>query len=301
MTDFGPTTEQRQIAATWPIAIRWVLVILGTSILGASAFTSLRAGRSNQPLTVTNALNQPSATTDIRLTDICRKTYYSLAEALREPDRVCNLFLPNQGLIRLPPEIGTLSNLVDLELRNNQLTELPAEIGKLSNLSSLNLSHNRLSRLPPEIGRLHNLTGLYLEQNEIAALPPEIGTLQNLRDLRVSANYHLSDLPAEIGQLTNLRELLIDHNKIQHLPSTIGRLEKLEVLDAEGNNLTELPDEVIDLHHLRTLGLAGNPLCVVSSKGGGGELDDSLATSEAIKVYAPKSVRCYPLHLDFAQ
>ena len=51
----------------------------------------------------------------------------------------------------IPPEIGNLTNLIDLRLFNNQLTgSIPPEIGNLTNLTYLYLYYNQLTGLIPE-------------------------------------------------------------------------------------------------------------------------------------------------------
>ena len=67
------------------------------------------------------------------------------------------LDLSREDLEYLPPEIGNLVDLVELDLTGNRLTELPAEIGNLTSLTRLNARNNQLRSLPPEIGNLTNL------------------------------------------------------------------------------------------------------------------------------------------------
>ena len=70
------------------------------------------------------------------------------------------LSLIGQELEVLPPEIGQLTSLIELDLGLNELTELPPEIGNLTNLTNLKVDRNHLKTLPPEIGRLRKLTHL---------------------------------------------------------------------------------------------------------------------------------------------
>ena len=107
------------------------------------------------------------------------------------------LDLSDSQLTTLPPEIGTLVNLITLYLYGNQLTTLPPEIGRLVNLTTLDVYDNRLTTLPPEIGQLVNLTKLDLYDNKLTTLPSEIGHLENLTTLDLGGN-RLTSPPPEI-------------------------------------------------------------------------------------------------------
>ncbi len=68
------------------------------------------------------------------------------------------LYLSDNELERIPPDVRGLTNLVILALRDNELMELPAEIGELGNLRELHLQGNRLTVLPPQLGQLDLLS-----------------------------------------------------------------------------------------------------------------------------------------------
>ena len=68
----------------------------------------------------------------------------------------------------LPPEIGNLTNLTDLDLSLNPLTALPPEFGNLRSLQRLSLS---VRELPPEFGNLTNLVSVRI--NSTTKIPPE--------------------------------------------------------------------------------------------------------------------------------
>ena len=57
----------------------------------------------------------------------------------------------SQNIWTLPPEIGELSELEDLNLSFNRLTTLPPELGNCTNLRTLNLVGNEITSPPPEI------------------------------------------------------------------------------------------------------------------------------------------------------
>jgi len=64
-------------------------------------------------------------------------------------------------LTELPPDIGTLSRLQQLDVEYNKLQQLPPDIGNLTRLDYLALNHNKLTFIPPQgsfaiIGLLYN-------------------------------------------------------------------------------------------------------------------------------------------------
>ncbi|MEK6616028.1 MAG: leucine-rich repeat domain-containing protein [Bacteroidota bacterium] len=142
--------------------------------------------------------------------------YYTLEEALKNPNKVYRLDLRKKKLKIFPKEILQLSNLKELNLSKNQLKELPEEIGTLTNLQILNVSGNKLQYLPDSIGELKNLKKLIGSKNSLLAIPKRIGDLQNLEALDLWEN-DLSVFPEELSKLKKLRWLdlrviLIDDN-----------------------------------------------------------------------------------------
>ncbi|ORZ30461.1 hypothetical protein BCR44DRAFT_90272 [Catenaria anguillulae PL171] len=75
----------------------------------------------------------------------------------------------------IPPSIGGLTNLTDLNLSNNQLTgSIPPTIGNLKNLGSLDLGDNKLGgQIPPELGGLSSVTWLAIGGNQLTGPVPE--------------------------------------------------------------------------------------------------------------------------------
>lgn len=58
------------------------------------------------------------------------------------------IYLSNNSLTHLPPELWGLANTEVLSLRNNELTELPHCIRKLHQLKELNIASNQIEVLP---------------------------------------------------------------------------------------------------------------------------------------------------------
>ena len=110
---------------------------------------------------------------------------------------------------------GSVTGLV---LAGNQLSGMiPTELGSLTNLEELNLSFNQLSgEIPAALGNLANLKKLWL-----VGYPP-------LSPLSNPVNKLSGELPEELGSLTNLEVLILNNNQLSGtLPQSLTRLTKL--------------------------------------------------------------------------
>ncbi|KAI0351872.1 hypothetical protein OH77DRAFT_1429165 [Trametes cingulata] len=65
--------------------------------------------------------------------------------------RELQMFLANNVITRLPPELFRVSSLTVLSLRANALTTVPPQIAQLTSLQELNLAQNQLRWLPAEM------------------------------------------------------------------------------------------------------------------------------------------------------
>ncbi|PAV13150.1 hypothetical protein ASJ81_18615, partial [Methanosarcina spelaei] len=152
-----------------------------------------------------------------------------------------------------------LTNLKELYIHDNQLKEIPPELSELKNLAKLNISDNQLTSLPPELSKLENLTELKISDNQLTSLPSEIAELKNLTELDISYN-QLTSLPSEIAELKNLTELDISRNQLTSLPPELSKLENLTKLDISRNQLTSLPLEILELENLNRYYISSNQL-----------------------------------------
>jgi len=89
------------------------------------------------------------------------QTYYSLEDALKEPEKVIKLDIAMLKLTSIDPNIVKLVNLECLDLSFNRFSTLPAEIAELKNLRVLNLAGTRfLAKVPNVIAKIPNLEEL---------------------------------------------------------------------------------------------------------------------------------------------
>jgi len=153
-----------------------------------------------------------------------------------------------------------------LTFRSSQLSgSIPPELGNLASMRQLDLYRNQLSgSIPSELGNLSNLVYLGLDYNDLSgSIPTELGNLSNLKELNLEWNGDINgSIPPELGNLSNLKELSLEVNDLSgSIPPELGNLSKLRFLSLRGNHLSgSIPRELGDLINLRTLRLRSNEL-----------------------------------------
>lgn len=155
--------------------------------------------------------------------------------------------------------------VTELQLDNNSLTgSLPPEIGDLTELIDLSLFSNFISGdIPGQIGNLHNLKYISLQANFFTGgIPYQIGYLSNLEHLSLGNNTLDGTIDSRIGDLTKLRHLILDNNElVGTIPATLGNLPELDVLLLFNNQLTgSIPPELGQATKLTNLFLQNNQL-----------------------------------------
>jgi Leucine-rich repeat (LRR) protein len=223
--------------------------------------------------------------TALGFAQIIPKTYKSLEEALKVPEKVQSLDLGGQKLgvfpvdilklpnlqklvlydnqiKEIPAEIRRLKHLKVIDLYNNQIESLPVEIAELDSLVRLDLGWNRFSEIPSVIFKLKTLKELYLYGNSIKIIPAEITQLTQLESLRLGAGLKfffggnkIKSLPDSFGQLTHLKELYLPDNRLRKLPKSFSQLQKLKHLDLNHNRFNQIPLELYPLDSLAYLSI----------------------------------------------
>ena len=97
-------------------------------------------------------------------------------------------FSQNQ-LVKLPKEIGVLTNLREICLSFNKFCEIPAALQACEKLETLLINDNQIKEIDvEELRKLKVLTVLDLSNNDIQQVPPELGTLTQIRSLQLEGN-----------------------------------------------------------------------------------------------------------------
>ena len=174
-------------------------------------------------------------------------------------------YVPHGLTGSIPPELGNLDRLRNLQLTSNELTgPIPSELGELADLRVLDLARNQLSEeIPPELGRLTSMQWLYLHQNELTGpIPSELGELADLMVLNLSRNQLSGEIPPELGNLANLRNLHLNENELTGpIPSELGKLANLWYLELQVNRLSGgVPPDLGNIAGLRLLAVSQNQL-----------------------------------------
>jgi len=210
-------------------------------------------------------------------------------------DGEARVYVPNGLSGPIPPALGSLANLTELNLRDNQLTgPIPPELGNLAKLTGLHLERNQLTGpIPSVLANLASLSELYLASNRLSgAIPPELGNLSNLTVLTLSRTSLSGEIPAELGSLANLVTLQLwatslsgpippelgnldsaIHIRIGRsnvsgpVPPELGNLTNLQTLELRRNRLTgPIPKSLLQLDRLQYLGIGDNAtLCVAGT------------------------------------
>ena len=179
---------------------------------------------------------------------------------------VTGLSLPDNNLSgTLPPELGDLTELRQLDLDDNQLTgSIPPELGDLPQLRRLVLGGNQLTgSIPPELGGLNQLTMLDLGNNSLSGtIPSELGSLPRLDSLLLHRNELTGPIPSQLANIASLRRLLLALNQLTGpVPPELGNLANLTYMSLSRNELTgTIPPELAKLSAIRILSVSRNNL-----------------------------------------
>lgn len=183
------------------------LLLRASAILFISAFVN-RASAQLLPQTVLDSTRE----------------YYSIASALKEPDKVYRLQLTKKKYKVLPEEIRQFKNLNALDVGKNKLKELPEWLGELVYMQEFHAPQNKFRAMPDVVCKWPHLKRLDLHQNEITGLLPCMGDLTEVVSLDLWSN-DLEDFPEELKGMEALR--FMDLRVIQFDQNEMGKIADL--------------------------------------------------------------------------
>ncbi|CAA6658612.1 unnamed protein product [Spirodela intermedia] len=111
-------------------------------------------------------------------------------------------------------EIIGLTCLTKLSICHLSIRYLPPEIGFLKKLEELDLSFNKLKSLPNDLSELNSLKLLKVSNNKLVDLPSGLSCLQRLENLDLSNNRLTSLGSLELSSMHSLHYLNLQYNKL---------------------------------------------------------------------------------------
>ncbi|XWS25441.1 hypothetical protein CRYUN_Cryun27aG0068600 [Craigia yunnanensis] len=168
------------------------------------------------------------------------------------------LYLANCSIEgKIPPAIGDLTELIELELQYNYLSgEIPVEIGKLHKLWRLELYYNELTgKFPVGLRNLTNLEYFDASANHFEGDISEVRFLTNLVSLQLFENQFTGEVPPELGEFKKLVNLSLYANTLTGpLPQKLGSWADFDFIDVSENFLTgSIPPEMCKKGTMRGL------------------------------------------------
>ncbi len=161
-------------------------------------------------------------------------------------------------LVRISPQIASLTKLHELNLESNSIHDLPQEFAKLRLLKLLYFNENSLNDSDMKvICKLDSLTSLDISANDLTRLPISFSNLKYLKYLLINNRWaegcpvgSTMGFPKVICSLANLEILTMQGQAIDSLPVAIGNLKKLKVLDLYANSFLSMPESIGNLKEL---------------------------------------------------
>ena len=184
----------------------------------------------------------------------------------------------------IPPELGNLTSLTDLDLGYNHLAgPIPPELRNLINLRMLNLRRNLLTDpIPPELGDLRRLESLDLFTNDLSGtIPPELGGLTSLSRLILADNELSGPIPPELGELGNLTLIGLRNNNLSGpIPESFLELDLVDLFRFDSNADLCAPGTIDFFIWLEGIENTSGPYCNESDTGALNQLYETAGGAE---------------------
>ena len=177
------------------------------------------------------------------------------------PDEIGNLtkleqlFIANGTLEKIPATVSNLVSCTDVEIYNcPKMTEFPLEIAQMPNLITLNIANNRQWSSAEALKGLKALaTGpsrekiqiLYFNENNLEVIPSEITNMKKLGLMNFASN-KIKKIETAWGKDIKPVQLYLDNNQLSEFPvdenGVFCYIEDAETFSVKRNNFTVFPD-----------------------------------------------------------
>ncbi|KAF8035675.1 hypothetical protein BT93_C1646 [Corymbia citriodora subsp. variegata] len=170
-------------------------------------------------------------------------------QQLKLPERFCELESLSSFILDHHPRIEQLPKSIKGVVKLTRLSllgclgikELPPSIGELKMLEELDVSRSGIVKLPDSIGNLKKLWLMHLDFTRVTKFPPTIGQVVMLKEIFAKKCWDLTEENLEeIENLSHLRILDLSYTRIRKLPEVIGRLSHLQTLKLGSINLQQV-------------------------------------------------------------
>lgn len=216
-------------------------VSVSDGIGALSELLSLSIGGKTQPPTAIRHCK------NLRKLALVKSNFGVLPSWLAELHELEQLLLWGNALRSVPDWWQNFPRLRELSLALNQLSAIPPSIGALSELEHLDLSGNALTDLPTSLQKLKALRLASLADNDFRAVPDAVTRWSSLEYLDLSSGQ-------DNVTVTLSDRILVGHggrppigkiSALEALHPEMRRLANLQVLLLRGNDLLQLPDELL--------------------------------------------------------
>ena len=177
------------------------------------------------------------------------------------PDEIGNLtkleqlFIANGTLEKIPATVANLTSCTDVEIYNcPKMTEFPIEIAQMPNLITVNIANNRQWTAEEALKGLKALaTGpskekiqiLYFNENNLELIPAEITNMKKLGLMNFASN-KIKKIETAWGKEIKPVQLILDNNQLSEFPTdengVFCYIEDAETFSVKRNNFTVFPD-----------------------------------------------------------
>lgn len=177
------------------------------------------------------------------------------------PDEIGNLtkleqiFIANGKLEKIPATIKNLVSCTDVEIYNcPMMKEFPLEIAQMPNIITLNIANNRQWSADEALKGLKALAEgpskekiqiLYFNENNLEVIPAEITNMKKLGLMNFASN-KIERIETAWGTDIKPVQLYLDNNRLSEFPVNEDKvfcyIEDAETFSVKNNNFTVFPD-----------------------------------------------------------